>query len=102
MTTEQRLTLLKSDLQMLTTSNDSFLTHLLGVGEAAINREGITDDGSADYDAVVISYAAYLFRKRAQSTKPYAGGQGSETSMPRFLRYMMNNLLMSQKAGGGA
>ena len=102
MTTAQRLSMLKMDLQLLTTSNDPFLTHLLGVGEAAINREGIEDDGSADYDAVVIEYAAYLFRKRAGSTKPYSGGTGSETSMPRFLRYKLNNLLMSQKAGDGA
>lgn len=90
MTDQQRLVLLKADLQLLTSANDALLSHLLQAAEAAVKREGIRDDGTADYDAVIISYAAYLFRKRA----------AAETGMPRFLRWMMNNLLLSQKAGG--
>ena len=95
MTAQEQLAILKSNLQMLTNANDAYLEHLLGAGEAAIQREGITDDGSADYAACVIDYAAYLFRKRAAST---AGGKASETGMPRFLRWQLNNLIMSQKA----
>ncbi len=62
--------------------------HIVTAGEAAINREGIKDDGTADYENCVIDYAAYLFRKRA----------GTETAMPRFLRWELNNILVSQKA----
>lgn len=90
MTDQRALVLLKADLQLMTSANDELLLHLIDAAKAAIEREGIQADGSADYDAIVVSYAAYLFRKRA----------ASETSMPRFLRWMMNNLLLSQKAGG--
>jgi len=99
MTAGERLILLKSDLQLLTTANDDLLAHLLNVGEANIQLEGITDDGSTEYNAIVISYAAYLFRKRAASS---AGGKTGETAMPRFLRWQINNLLLHQKGGGQA
>lgn len=93
--------ILKSNLQMLTNAHDQFLRYLLQAGEASIKREGIKDDGSADYEACVIDYAAWLFRKRAASTGGSGGfgPSGGETAMPRFLRWRMNNLLMSQKAG---
>lgn len=97
MTQGARLELLRSDLQLLTASNDPLLMHFLNAAENAINIEGIRDDESVEYDAIIISYAAYLFRKRSQST---AGGKDSETAMPRFLRWQMNNLLLHQKAGG--
>ena len=104
MTAQERLGILKSNLQMLTSANDEYLTFLLEAGEAAIEREGITDDGSPDYNACVIDYAAYLFRKRAGSTAGKAGESafapdGGETAMPRFLRYQLNNILLSQKIG---
>lgn len=102
MTDQGKLTMLKADLQMLTSANDDYLTTLLGVAQAAMTRVGIADDGSTDYSAAQISYAAYLFRKRAASTAgsgPFAPS-GGETAMPRFLRYMLNNLLISQKIGG--
>ena len=44
-------------------------------------------EGDTNCDMVQIQYAAYLFRRRG----------GEETSMPRFLRYELNNLLFSQK-----
>lgn len=91
MTDQQKLVLLKADLQLMTSANDVLLLHLIDAAKAAIEREGIQADGSADYDAIVVSYAAYLFRKRA----------ASETSMPRFLRWMMNNILVSQKIKAG-
>lgn len=98
MTAAERLTLLKSNLQMITDSNDVYLSHLLEVGEAAIQREGVVDDGTADYESCVIDYAAYLFRKRAVSS---ANGSNGETAMPRFLRYQLNNILFSQKIREG-
>lgn len=87
----EKLTLLKQDLQMLTNSNDDFLLMLLNMSDAFVKREGIQDDGGIEYCGIQIQYAAYLFRKRA----------GTETSMPRFLRWEMNNLLFSQKSKAG-
>lgn len=96
MTDAEKLVLLKADLQMLTNSNDSYLSQLLTFADDFIKREGVTDDGSAEYAACQVMYAAYLFRKRAATT---AGGRDSNTMMPRFLRWALNNLLFSQKAG---
>ena len=100
MTDAARLTLLKSNLQMITNSNDTLLAFLLQQGEAALAVEGVTADGSTMYEACVIDYAAYLFRKRAASTMATQGGK-SETAMPRFLRWEINNLLLSQKIQEG-
>lgn len=91
MTSEKKLALLKQDLQMLTSANDEFLKSLITTAESAIQREGITlVENDMDIDMAVIQYAAYLFRKRASS----------ETAMPRFLRYRLNNILFSQKGAG--
>lgn len=90
MTAEDKLRVLKADLQMLTSANDAYLADLLTLAEGLIIREGITlipDD--AECDMAVVQYAAYLFRRRA------AGA--ADTAMPRFLRYQLNNLLFSQK-----
>lgn len=84
-----KLTILKKDLQMLTAANDEYLEQLLKFAEKAIKREGIVLKKDVECGMVQIHYAAYLFRKRA----------GSETAMPRFLRYELNNMLFSQKAG---
>lgn len=87
---ETKMKILKRDLQMLTNTNDEYLRHLLELADELMQREGIRDTKSIEYEAAQIQYAAYLFRKRA----------GSETAMPRYLRYELNNLLFSQKAGG--
>lgn len=88
MTKEERLTLLKNDLQMLTSSNDALLSSLLDTSVEYIQKEGITlVENDIGIDMVIVQYAAYLFRKRASE----------ETSMPRFLRYNLNNILFSQK-----
>lgn len=98
MTDAEKLTILKSNLQMITSANDELLTFLLRQGGAALANEGVTDDGSVIYEACQIDYAAYLFRKRAAST---ANGKASETAMPRFLRWEINNLLLAQKIREG-
>ena len=88
MTKEDRLKILKQDLQMLTSSNDSFLSSLLDTAATAVQREGIKlVENDMDIDMAVIQYAAYLFRKRASN----------ETEMPRFLRWRLNNILFAQK-----
>lgn len=88
MTKEERLTLLKNDLQMLTSSNDTLLSSLLDASVEYIQKEGITlVENDIGIDMVIVQYAAYLFRKRASEG----------TSMPRFLRYNLNNILFSQK-----
>ena len=93
MTDEERLTLLKSDLQMRTSANDVFLKSLIETAKAAIQREGITlVENDMDIDMAVVQYAAYLFRKRA----------AADTAMPRFLRYRLNNIHFSQNSGGGS
>lgn len=101
MTDAEKLAILKSDLQLLTNTSDTFLNFLLDTAEAAIKREGIEpEECSADYNACQIQYAAYLFRKRAANTSGVNGfaPDGGETAMPRFLRYQLNNILLSQKA----
>lgn len=88
MTSEEKLKLLKQDLQMLTAANDDFLKTLIQTAETAMQREGIElVESDMDIDMAVVQYAAYLFRKRA----------GNETAMPRFLRWRLNNILFSQK-----
>ena len=84
----EKLLILKRDLQLRTSSNDEYLSFLLSGAKKLIEQAGITlIDGDANCDMVQIQYAAYLFRRRG----------GEETSMPRFLRYELNNLLFSQK-----
>ncbi len=87
MTKTERLALLKADLQMLTDSNDSFLLKLLEYSKKKIEREGAVLSDNIECNMLIVQYAAYLFRKRASR----------ETSMPRFLRYSLNNLILSQK-----
>ena len=87
MTNEEKLILLKKDLQMLTSANDEYLSALLSQATSAIRTEGIVLDASIECEMAVVEYAAYLFRKRAST----------ETAMPRFLRWNLNNILMKQK-----
>lgn len=87
MTNEEKLVLLKKDLQMLTSANDQYLSALLSQAAAAIQTEGIVLDASIECEMAVVEYAAYLFRKRAST----------ETAMPRFLRWNLNNILIKQK-----
>lgn len=82
------LAMLKRNLQLLSQSNDDFLNELLKSTDSFIQREGIVDDGSDEYKMIKVQYAAYLFRKR----------DAPDTSMPRYLRYEMNNLLFAQKS----
>ena len=90
MTDQERLAVLKKDLQMLTDSNDDYLKILLNQAKAQVQREGVDLSGGIEGDMVVIQYAAYLFRRRASG----------ETAMPRFLRLQLNNMKISQAGRG--
>ena len=91
MTDAEKLSVLKQDLQQMTTANDALLMNLLRQAKSAIETEGITlTEGEIESDMMVIQYAAYLFRKRA----------APETEMPRFLRWQMNNMLFREKGSG--
>lgn len=87
---QQRLALLKMDLQLMTPAFDAYLLQLLDSAEQMITREGVTLTQSAEDEQLRIMYAAYLYRKRADDTN----------AMPRMLRWALNNRLFSQKAGG--
>lgn len=88
MTDAELITIVKLDLQQRTNANDEYLGELIRFAQELMKREGITVSED-DHEARMIQahYTAYLFRKRA----------GQETSMPRFLRYELNNLLFAQK-----
>lgn len=94
MTANERLELLKGDLQQTTNANNDLLTFLLEQAEKLMEIEGITDDGSTAFEGCLKDYAAYLFRKRAAES---SGGKEGATAMPRFLRWELNNLLFKQK-----
>lgn len=88
-----KLVILKQDLQMLTNANDEYLQTLLSLSADAIRGEGIRLlENDIQSDMTQIQYAAYLFRKRASS----------DTVMPRFLRWQLNNMKFSEKYGGGS
>lgn len=87
MTVDERLVLLKADLEMLGSVKDSYLKHLLQVAEERIAGEGIKLTDSVNDENLRIMYAAYLYRKRA----------AENTTMPRMLRWALNNRLMKQK-----
>lgn len=103
MTDADLLTMLKANLEIYpeNTTQDAYLTQLIGVSKIEIAREGINLRDDLSDDNLVVMYAAYLFRKRASD------GAGVRTTtavrqvgMPRMLRYALNNRLFSQKMRG--
>ena len=91
MTSEERLTLLKADLEIMGSTKDKYLSYLLQVADLEITKEGISLIESIDDENLRIMYAAYLYRKRA----------AENTTMPRMLRWALNNRLMKQKGAIG-
>ena len=88
MDNEKILTLLKIDLEISTTSRDEYLNNVIDLAKASIEREGITLEESIEDEMLVACYSAFLYRKR----------KSENYSMPRQLRYMLNNRLLSEKA----
>ena len=89
MTDETILTMLKANLQIMpvNTLQDEYLNSLITAAKQMITREGITLADTVEDGQLVVMYAAYLCRKRADDAPV----------MPRMLRYALNNRLFSQK-----
>lgn len=92
------LEMVKIDLGISADAYDAYLTYLIEAAVAAIGKEGIIlekqvdDEGNesgytSECGVAIIAYAAFLYRKRKEDT----------VSMPRSLRWRLNNLLFSQK-----
>lgn len=92
MTDATILEMTKSNLQIVqgNTLQDSYLQMLIKSAQEMITREGITLTDSIEDGNLVVMYAAYLYRKRADDAPV----------MPRMLRYALNNRLFSQKVRG--
>ncbi len=87
---ETMLTMLKTDLGILTTTAyDARLTQLLTAAEKAITAEGAsTLDASDAMDMqLIVMYAAWLWRRR-----------DNMDGMPRMLRLALNNRVFAEKA----
>lgn len=89
MTDETILATLKVNLQIIAgnTLQDAYLQNLIETAKQMITREGITLADTIEDGNLVVMYAAYLYRKRADDSPV----------MPRMLRYALNNRLFSQK-----
>ena len=89
MTDETILAMLKVNLQIIAgnTLQDEYLQNLIATARQMIIREGIMLTDSIEDGNLVVMYAAYLYRKRADDAP----------IMPRMLRYALNNRLFSQK-----
>lgn len=85
---EDLLIRLKIDIGILnSTAYDSRLTVLLNVAKKEIEREGVTLDieNSVDDGELLIDYARFLWQNRR--------GENPEATLPRSLRYRLNNRL---------
>ena len=89
MTNEEILTVLKVDLQLSTDKLDSYLMQLIDAAKSYITREGTVLTCETGDGMLVEMYAAYLYRRRREEN----------ATMPRMLRWALNNRLFSQKAG---
>lgn len=87
MTNSDILAMLKSNLQLIGTTWDEYLTQLIEVSTREIEREGVVLDTSQIDDVnLIVMYASYLYRKR-----------NTDGPMPRMLRYALNNRLFAGK-----
>lgn len=82
------LTLLRQDLQRTGSipGEEGYLLQLLKAAQGSLERQGVRPDGSADYDQLAISTAAWLYRKRVNGE-----------AEPLFLRRMRLDLIVSQR-----
>lgn len=89
MTDAEILSVLKMDLQISTTSQDSYLGGLVETARGLIIREGVTLGDSVEDGMLVEMYAAWLWRKRR--------AQDGTNIMPRPLRWALNNRQFGRK-----
>lgn len=92
MTAAELLTMTKLNLEIHAANMlyDEYISNLIDAAKQMISREGIVLTESIEDGNLVVMYAAYLYRKRAEDSP----------QMPRMLRYALNNRLFSQKVGG--
>ena len=90
MTNGDLLAMTKSNLQIIGTTWEDYLTNLIEASTREIEREGIVlDQTQIDDCNLIVMYTSYLYRKR-----------NDDGPMPRMLRYALNNHLFAQKGGG--
>ena len=91
MTAADILTMTKLNLEIPATNTlfDTYISNLITAAQQMITREGITLTDTVEDGNLIVMYAAYLYRKRADDAP----------QMPRMLRYALNNRLFSQKVG---
>lgn len=87
-----KLELLKLDLQRTGTALDALLIHYLNAAADRIRDMGITLTGTPGDDGLQISYAAHLYRNRANP----------EAELPNSLHRELLNRLWNEKGGTGA
>ena len=88
MTDAELLKMTKSNLQIAGSTWDDYLAQLLTAAQGVIATQGITLNLEKIDDCnLVVMYASYLYRKRADDNP----------AMPRMLRYELNNRLFSQR-----
>ena len=90
MTESDILQILKVDLQISSSALDGYLQTLITAAKKYITTEGITLSESIPDGMLVEMYAAYLYRRRREEN----------VSMPKMLRWALNNRLFQQKGGG--
>lgn len=88
MTNNDLLTMTKSNLSLINHTWDDYLLNLIDVSKEMITREGVTLSDTLEDNNLIVMYASYLYRKRAEDT----------AVMPRMLRYALNNRVISEKA----
>lgn len=85
------LAMLKVDLGITVTNYDDRLEKYIRGAKVEIEREGARlDMNNIDHCNLVVMYTAWLWRNR-----------DTGSGMPRMVRYALNNLVLSQKMGGG-
>ena len=100
MTDAEILATTKYNLAIAGDAWDSYLATLIEVAKKSIKTEGITLNlDEIDDCNLVVMYAAYLYRKRAESS--VQGTLSWVAGMPRMLRYALNNRLLAEKMNGG-
>lgn len=89
MDNQQKLDMLKVDLGLKTPAYDARLLQYIETATVEIERQGVSLDSSISDAFLIVSYASWMWRKR-----------DTGESMPRMLRYALNNRIFSEKMGG--
>lgn len=109
MTDSELVGLLKNNLELITdymddeskASKEAELLNYVQTARANIEIEGVELDDSSALDSwLIVNYAAYMYNRRKVLVQFQSYGDTSP-SMPRMLRYALNNRLFAQKIKKG-